>query len=103
MLYAEGATAPKMMSIGLHCRIIGRPGRALGLAKFLDYVKSHEKVSDASPFTLSHVSISPSLIYVRILDRCGCAAGTRSVATGMPTTSLLLLSSEGEETSQTTS
>jgi allantoinase len=33
-----------MMSIGLHCRIVGRPGRALGLAKFLDYVKSHDKV-----------------------------------------------------------
>jgi len=44
VLYAEGATSPKMMSIGLHCRIVGRPGRALGLAKFLDYVKSHQQV-----------------------------------------------------------
>ncbi len=37
-LYAEGATAPKMLSIGLHCRLAGRPGRAAGLARFLDYV-----------------------------------------------------------------
>ena len=37
-LYAEGATAPKMLSIGLHCRLVGRPGRAASLARFLDYV-----------------------------------------------------------------
>lgn len=43
-LYAEGATAPKMMSVGLHCRLVGRPGRAAALARFLDYVKSHERV-----------------------------------------------------------
>jgi len=42
ILYAEGATAPKMLSIGLHCRLVGRPGRAASLARFLDYVKSHE-------------------------------------------------------------
>ncbi len=44
-LYAEGkAGSPKMMSIGLHCRLVGRPGRALGLAKFIDYVMGHDKV-----------------------------------------------------------
>ncbi|MBF9233512.1 allantoinase PuuE [Microvirga alba] len=43
-LYAEGATAPKMMSVGLHCRLVGRPGRAAALARFLDYVASHEHV-----------------------------------------------------------
>jgi len=44
-LYAEGiAGAPKMMSIGLHCRLIGRPGRIAALKRFVDYVKSHEKV-----------------------------------------------------------
>ncbi len=44
-LYAEGrAGSPKMMSIGLHCRLVGRPGRAVGLAKFIDYVLAHEKV-----------------------------------------------------------
>ncbi|PGH56399.1 allantoinase PuuE [Azospirillum palustre] len=42
-LYAEGETAPKMMSIGLHCRLVGRPGRAAALARFLDYVRSHDK------------------------------------------------------------
>ena len=45
VLYAEGeAGAPKMMSVGLHCRLAGRPGRAAALARFLDYVASHEKV-----------------------------------------------------------
>lgn len=44
VLYAEGATAPKMMSVGLHCRIIGRPGRAAALQRFLDYVQGHERV-----------------------------------------------------------
>ncbi|MDQ6437322.1 allantoinase PuuE [Mesorhizobium sp. LHD-90] len=44
-LYAEGqAGRPKMMSIGLHCRLVGRPGRVLGLKRFIDYVKSHERV-----------------------------------------------------------
>lgn len=44
MLYEEGATAPKMMSVGLHCRLAGRPGRAAGLARFLDHVARHENV-----------------------------------------------------------
>jgi OHCU decarboxylase len=44
VLYAEGATHPKMMSIGLHCRLVGRPGRAAALARFLDYVCGHDKV-----------------------------------------------------------
>ena len=37
-LYEEGKTSPKMMSVGLHCRLIGRPGRIQSLRKFLDYV-----------------------------------------------------------------
>jgi allantoinase len=44
MLYAEGATHPKMMSVGLHCRLVGHPARAAGLARFLDYVASFEDV-----------------------------------------------------------
>ncbi|MDV7142687.1 allantoinase PuuE [Tropicimonas sp. TH_r6] len=45
MLYAEGeAGAPKMLSIGLHCRLIGRPGRLAGLKRFLDYAASREGV-----------------------------------------------------------
>lgn len=43
-LYAEGESRPKMLSIGLHCRLSGRPGRTKALAKFLDYVLDHEKV-----------------------------------------------------------
>ena len=43
-LYAEGETAPKFMNIGLHCRLIGRPGRIMGLARFLDYVQGHDRV-----------------------------------------------------------
>jgi putative urate catabolism protein len=43
-LYAEGAAgAPKMMSVGLHCRLAGRPGRAASLARFLDYVQQKPK------------------------------------------------------------
>jgi putative urate catabolism protein len=44
LLYAEGEIAPKMISIGLHCRLVGRPGRAAALARFLDYIQQHEKV-----------------------------------------------------------
>jgi len=44
VLYAEGATSPKMMSVGLHCRLAGRPGRAAALMRFLDYVQKHERV-----------------------------------------------------------
>ena len=44
LLHAEGRTNPRMMSIGLHCRLAGRPGRAQALARFLDYVKSHDAV-----------------------------------------------------------
>jgi allantoinase len=48
VLYAEGdpngLNAPKMLSIGLHCRIVGRPARAAALARFLDYVRSHDRV-----------------------------------------------------------
>ena len=44
-LYAEGqAGRPSMMNIGLHCRLIGRPGRAAALQRFIDYVKSHDRV-----------------------------------------------------------
>ncbi|MYM59272.1 allantoinase PuuE [Vibrio sp. OCN044] len=44
VLYDEGALAPKMMSVGLHCRLIGRPGRIAALKRFLDYVQAKEKV-----------------------------------------------------------
>lgn len=44
VLYAEGETSPKMMSVGMHCRILGRPGRFHALQRFLDYVQQHERV-----------------------------------------------------------
>ena len=44
VLYAEGAESPKMMSIGMHCRLLGRPGRMLALQKFLDHIEKHDKV-----------------------------------------------------------
>ena len=44
VLYREGETAPKMMSVGLHCRVVGRPGRAAALVRFLDYIGQHERV-----------------------------------------------------------
>lgn len=44
VLYAEGETTPKMMSVGLHCRLAGKPGRSAALARFLDYVQHHDRV-----------------------------------------------------------
>ena len=48
VLYREGdpagLNAPKMLSVGLHCRIVGRPARFAALQRFLDYVQSHDKV-----------------------------------------------------------
>jgi putative urate catabolism protein len=45
VLYEEGRrSAPKMLSVGLHCRLVGRPGRAAALMRFLDYVQGHDKV-----------------------------------------------------------
>ncbi len=44
VLYAEGATTPKLLNIGLHCRIVGRPARLRGLQLFLDHVAKHDRV-----------------------------------------------------------
>src|SRR5438105_6028913 len=43
-LYAEGADRPRMMSVGLHCRLVGRPGRIVALQRFLDHVARHDRV-----------------------------------------------------------
>ena len=63
-LYAEGATAPKMLSIGLHNRLVGRPGRAASLARFLDYVAEPRKGVGRDPAR-----------HRAPLDRQTCAAG----------------------------
>lgn len=44
LLYTEGADCPRLMSVGLHDRLIGRPARAVGLIRFLDHVRKHDRV-----------------------------------------------------------
>lgn len=44
VLYEEGQETPKMMSVGLHCRLAGRPGRMKALMRFLDHVQAHDRV-----------------------------------------------------------
>jgi chitin deacetylase len=67
-LYAEGvAGAPKMMSIGLHCRLAGRPGRAQAVARFLDYAAGHadvwfaRRIDIAEHWAAQHPPKRPSL------------------------------------------
>jgi OHCU decarboxylase len=43
-LHAEGAQLAKMLSVGLHCRLAGRPGRAAALARFLDHIQAHDDI-----------------------------------------------------------
>jgi len=54
LLYAEGKMAPRMMSVGLHCRLVGRPGRAAALARFLDYVGRHDRVWICRRIDIAH-------------------------------------------------
>jgi OHCU decarboxylase len=55
ILYAEGkAGSPKLLNIGLHCRLAGRPGRAAALKRFIDYVTGHEKVWVAKRIDIAH-------------------------------------------------
>ena len=44
VMYAEGAESPSMMSVGMHCRLLGRPGRTRALQRFLDHVEAHDRV-----------------------------------------------------------
>jgi putative urate catabolism protein len=44
VLYAEGADTPRMMSVGMHCRLLGRPGRITALQRFLDHIQNHDRV-----------------------------------------------------------
>lgn len=44
LLYAEGEERPAMLSVGMHCRLLGRPGRFLALQRFLDYLEAHDRV-----------------------------------------------------------
>ena len=53
VLYAEGERAPKMMSVGLHCRLAGRPGRAGALKRFLDHIAAHDQRVDGDAASTS--------------------------------------------------
>ena len=44
VLYAEGADTPRMLSVGMHCRLLGRPGRFKALQRFLDHIEAHDRV-----------------------------------------------------------
>ena len=69
VLYAEGqAGSPKMMSLGLHCRLVGQPGRFQGLKKFVDYIKGFDKVwiptrlAIAEHWASEHPYVAPEVI-----------------------------------------
>ena len=72
-LYAEGeAGSPKMMSIGLHCRLVGQPGRFQGLKRFIDYIRGFEKVwtptriDIARHWAREHPYVQPALVPSRM-------------------------------------
>lgn len=54
VLYAEGKDKPAMMSIGLHCRLVGRPGRFRALQRFLDYIEKHDRVWITRRIDIAH-------------------------------------------------
>ena len=54
VLYAEGERRPKMMSVGLHCRLVGRPGRFKALQRFLDHVQGHSQVWICRRIDIAH-------------------------------------------------
>ncbi|MEM8743229.1 MAG: allantoinase PuuE [Pseudomonadota bacterium] len=53
-LYEEGAETPRMMSVGLHCRLVGRPGRVRSLKRFIEYAKSHQNVWFCRRIDIAH-------------------------------------------------
>ena len=54
VLYKEGESRPKMLSVGLHCRIAGRPGRFAALQRFLDHVQGHDRVWICRRIDIAH-------------------------------------------------
>ncbi len=54
VMYAEGEERPAMMSIGMHCRLLGRPGRMRALQRFLDHVQSHDRVWVTRRLDIAH-------------------------------------------------
>ena len=66
-LATRGDEAPKMLSIGLHCRLIGRPGRFKALQRFLDYIETHDRVWVARRVDIAKhwAELHPATINVR--------------------------------------
>ena len=54
VLYKEGESTPKMLSVGLHCRLAGRPGRFAALQRFLDHVQGHDRVWICRRIDIAH-------------------------------------------------
>ena len=54
VLYAEGSESPKMLSVGLHCRLAGRPGRTAALERFVQYVTDHDEVWVTRRIDIAH-------------------------------------------------
>lgn len=54
VLYAEGEDRPAMLSIGMHCRLLGRPGRMRSLQRFLDHIEQHERVWVTRRIDIAH-------------------------------------------------
>jgi len=54
VLYAEGEETPKMMSIGMHCRLLGRPGRFMALQRFLDHIEKYDRVWVCRRIDIAH-------------------------------------------------
>jgi putative urate catabolism protein len=70
VLYREGGESPKMMTVGLHCRLAGRPGRAAGLIRFLDYVAGFDHVWIATRIDIArhwHREHHPAGAYARAI------------------------------------
>ena len=85
VLYAEGqAGSPKMMSLGLHCRLVGQPGRYQGLKKFVDYIQTFDKVwvptrlAIAEHWAREHPHLPPKVIPSR-LDKADFVARYGSI------------------------
>lgn len=89
-LYAEGqAGVPKMLSIGLHCRLIGRPGRVMALKRFIDYAQSHadvwfaRRIDIARHWAATHPAPAPR-VRPSLLDRASFVATYGSIIEHSP-------------------
>jgi OHCU decarboxylase len=89
-LYAEGqAGVPKMLSIGLHCRLIGRPGRVMALKRFIEYAQSHadvwfaRRIDIARHWAATHPAPAPR-VRPSLLDRANFVATYGSIIEHSP-------------------